>query len=935
MFVLDLVFLFFLSTTPFTGNVIYSWYEGTYPDGTLLGTGQSPSFLINPTDTVSHYYIIAATVDCETPPSDSLVIRTVNKPEVFVQLDSLKVCEGSLFELSAAMVDTSLMYSWTTPEGTTIEDNVTGNIMANLMSGNGNYTLIGQIGDCVSDTAFTHVEINPRPRAPMINGEQIFCLGSDLVLNATQNTNADSYEWYRNGLIRQTTTDNLLEIPNATTDLSGSWTVVAIINGCSSLPSAPWQVTVDDLINVGATNDGPVCQGDSVTLTATFIPNATYQWSGPQFSANGLSVRAPAIAGDYTVTITTPALCSNVAVTEVQVNIAPQITALSSDHPTCVQPNTIITLSPTIFPVGNYEYSWTGPNGFNSTDARVTISNPNISNRGTYNLVVLNQGCPSNVASVSVNFDTSPAQPSIEGQLDLCEGDPLQLSASLSGMRYTWITPTGIFNLSNPEFNLTSTTVNNGGAYRLIVQNGMCPSDTSDEVVVVITPIPDVSQISGSQDICYGEDIVVNASITTGENYQWSTPLGVVSTGPVLTIPNATKANSGNYQLTYDVDGCTSPISLPFIVDVRDSLMQPSLLDTTLSICSDLSTTIEICLDPSSIESGSNYDIFNVSTGTIVSSTGGLCFIISDPSLFNQGLNQLVVQGINNGCPTPDSKPFNALVQAPPNIIATAIEDLIIACDEDDAVALMAANGPPQVDVNWVPLTPGVVINQPSNQSTLASNFLPGENLILLNYSQNGCINYSNDTVSVFVEMPPLVNDDNFIIDYNSTLVLDVFANDDNVPINKTITFDEDLLGTLRYNNQTDEIEYAPAIGFVGFETFEYEVCLQGCDDVCSTATVTLNIGLDQDCELPTIFTPNNDGINDQLIIPCIGSGLFNNNKLIVFNEWGDEVYSAEPYDNSWDGTYEGQSLPVGTYFVIFEIGNGQAPIRGFLTLQR
>lgn len=40
-------------------------------------------------------------------------------------------------------------------------------------------------------------------------------------------------------------------------------------------------------------------------------------------------------------------------------------------------------------------------------------------------------------------------------------------------------------------------------------------------------------------------------------------------------------------------------------------------------------------------------------------------------------------------------------------------------------------------------------------------------------------------------------------------------------------------------------------------------------------------------------------------------------NKLIVFNRWGDVVYEAEPYLNDWDGTYKGESLPAATYYYI------------------
>ena len=41
-------------------------------------------------------------------------------------------------------------------------------------------------------------------------------------------------------------------------------------------------------------------------------------------------------------------------------------------------------------------------------------------------------------------------------------------------------------------------------------------------------------------------------------------------------------------------------------------------------------------------------------------------------------------------------------------------------------------------------------------------------------------------------------------------------------------------------------------------------------------------------------------------------------NSLRVFNRWGDEIFSAEPYNNDWDGTADGEPVPAGTYFYLF-----------------
>ncbi|MBO4654137.1 MAG: gliding motility-associated C-terminal domain-containing protein [Bacteroidales bacterium] len=64
--------------------------------------------------------------------------------------------------------------------------------------------------------------------------------------------------------------------------------------------------------------------------------------------------------------------------------------------------------------------------------------------------------------------------------------------------------------------------------------------------------------------------------------------------------------------------------------------------------------------------------------------------------------------------------------------------------------------------------------------------------------------------------------------------------------------------------------------------------------------------------EIPNIFTPNGDGLNDQFVI----NGLENCEKkaLIVKDRSGKIIFQSQNYDNSWDGS----NLPNGTYYYQF-----------------
>lgn len=65
--------------------------------------------------------------------------------------------------------------------------------------------------------------------------------------------------------------------------------------------------------------------------------------------------------------------------------------------------------------------------------------------------------------------------------------------------------------------------------------------------------------------------------------------------------------------------------------------------------------------------------------------------------------------------------------------------------------------------------------------------------------------------------------------------------------------------------------------------------------------------------EIPNVFTPNNDGIND--IYRTKDKGLFDK-EMVILNRWGNIVFEGEGNDG-WDGTNKsGQECTEGVYFV-------------------
>lgn len=63
---------------------------------------------------------------------------------------------------------------------------------------------------------------------------------------------------------------------------------------------------------------------------------------------------------------------------------------------------------------------------------------------------------------------------------------------------------------------------------------------------------------------------------------------------------------------------------------------------------------------------------------------------------------------------------------------------------------------------------------------------------------------------------------------------------------------------------------------------------------------------------MPDAFTPNGDNINDIFEIKALFVKDF---KMRVYNRAGNIMFETEDYKTSWDGTYEGSTVPIGQYF--------------------
>lgn len=73
---------------------------------------------------------------------------------------------------------------------------------------------------------------------------------------------------------------------------------------------------------------------------------------------------------------------------------------------------------------------------------------------------------------------------------------------------------------------------------------------------------------------------------------------------------------------------------------------------------------------------------------------------------------------------------------------------------------------------------------------------------------------------------------------------------------------------------------------------------------------------------VPNVFTPNNDGLNDELGT-ITNTDLSDCFSISIFDRWGLEMFSSKSILEKWDGrTNSGKKAPQGTYFYVLEIND-------------
>ncbi|MBK8499248.1 MAG: T9SS type A sorting domain-containing protein [Flavobacteriales bacterium] len=372
-------------------------------------------------------------------------------------------------------------------------DNFTSTDEDIIVSALGLYTLTatGANGCMASASAFVSLG-NDTPEISLIGGT-LTCSNQSVTIQATLDPTGFATSW--SGPNGFTSTD---EDPVVTEE--GTYTLTATsINGCTT--SASVDVLQDaDVPGAQASGGTITCTNACVMLTAS--GNGTYAWSGPNNFVSNEQNPTVCEAGTYTLVVTGANGCASSASTNVWEDTGLPGASAQGGTLTCT------IWSVTLNGGGDGSFSWSGPNGFSSSDEDPTVFEP-----GTYTLTVTGlNGCTSTATAI-VDQDIELPQATVYTTYIGCNGEPATLSyTSSSTITYdAWAYSVGI--VGNGPTHITSIP----GTYTLVLEG---PNGCVNEFPIEVMVDPNCEDECGPLIIWCPPDITVQCA------EDWS-PFGV------------------------------------------------------------------------------------------------------------------------------------------------------------------------------------------------------------------------------------------------------------------------------------------------------------------------------------------------------------------------------------------------------------------------
>jgi hypothetical protein len=198
------------------------------------------------------------------------------------------------------------------------------------------------------------------------------------------------------------------------------------------------------------------------------------------------------------------------------------------------------------------------------------LNNITISQAGSYEVSLLEQGCFSKPGITNVVVNPVPSTPtitSLPASGNICSGDSVMLFASfVSGGLYEWIGPAG-FGSNIQNVVVKNVTLANAGDYNVKVTKSGCTSLEATKSIVV-NPKPQTTNILGPIEVRSQELHNYLVQNTSGSIYNWSIIGGTQTSGGSTSGISVTwgKAGTGNLYVqeinSFGCSGTTKELSI-------------------------------------------------------------------------------------------------------------------------------------------------------------------------------------------------------------------------------------------------------------------------------------------------------------------------------------------------------------------------------------
>ncbi len=280
---------------------------------------------------------------------------------------------------------------------------------------------------------------------------------------------------------------------------------------------------------------------------------------------------------------------------------------------------------------------------------------------------------------------------------------------------------------------------------------------------------------------------------------------------------------------------------------------------------------------------------FNMTPAAAIDSVSGAL----DLSLLMPGLHEIHYEVAVQGCSNSSTETIELLPIPDLNLFGPE------AVCAGETIVVMAETSVNEADFNWELL--GATLLQGDLQGPGPLELLANANqcIVQLEILENGCS--SMEELVINVEELSLTISGGGVIQLNETTALTADAS-------------STTAGPLTYN-------WIPAEGLSctdcanpmasPSESTDYVLTVEDAIGCLAQEIVSVIVDAEKQLKIPNAFSPNGDGVND--LFRAISKNV-ERSELQIFDRWGKNLYSSNNLNWAWDGTFKGESVPLGVY---------------------